>query len=99
MHGREARPARYALEQNVPNPFRDATVIGYALPEASEARLEIFDAQGRLVRRFTERAAAGRHTLAWDLRDRSGRRVAPGLYAYRLRAGSFEARRKLVVMP
>ena len=48
-------------------------------------RATIHDLQGRLVR--TVRAGsgvAGRYQLSWDGRDKSGQRVRPGLYLFRL---------------
>ena len=89
----------FRLHQNVPNPFAGTTSIGFDLPVAADVRLEIFDMQGRLVRRFAERSDAGRHSIVWDLRDARARAVPPGIYVYRLRAGAFDARLKLVVMP
>jgi len=89
----------FRLHQNVPNPFARATRIGFDLPVASDTKLEIFDMQGRLVRRFADRREAGRHAIEWDLRDTHGRIVSAGIYAYRLRAGAYVARLKMVVMP
>src|SRR5690606_20111813 len=37
---------RYELLQNRPNPFEKFTVIGFKLPEATGARLKIFDLSG-----------------------------------------------------
>jgi len=63
------------------------------------SRLEIFDAQGRRVRRFEADLSAGRQAFDWDLRHASGPRVAPGIYTYRLTAGKLRAQSKLVVLP
>jgi hypothetical protein len=41
---------------------------------------------------------AGRHEVAWDGTDSGGRRVSPGVYLCRLRAGGCEAPRKAVVV-
>ena len=98
-HDAAEPPVRFALHQNVPNPFSNNTVIAFDLPVAADARLDVFDAQGRLVYRVSEHFAAGRHAVDWDLRDRNGRLARPGIYAYRLRAGGFVAQRKMVVMP
>jgi hypothetical protein len=89
----------FRLHQNIPNPFTGSTRIRFDLPVAAEVRFEVFDLQGRIVRRIEARHERGRHELEWDLLDGTGRRVSPGLYGYRLRAGSFEAERKLVVLP
>ncbi|MEZ4949815.1 MAG: T9SS type A sorting domain-containing protein [Saprospiraceae bacterium] len=37
------------MKQNVPNPFRGETIIGFTLPEAGEAQISIMDASGKLV--------------------------------------------------
>jgi flagellar hook assembly protein FlgD len=73
--------------------------LAFDLPVRSHARLEVFDAQGRRVRRIDGDYAPGRHAFEWDLRHADGARVAPGIYTYRLTAGAFRAHKKLVVLP
>jgi hypothetical protein len=41
---------------------------------------------------------AGRHEMAWDYTDWGGRRVSPGVYLCRLRAGGRKAVRKAAVV-
>ena len=48
----------FELYQNVPNPFINRTVIGFYLPEASEATLTVYDETGRLL--WASRARTGR---------------------------------------
>jgi hypothetical protein len=43
----------FELYQNQPNPFINKTVIGFHLPEATEATLTIYDEMGRLL--FTQK--------------------------------------------
>ena len=43
--------------------------------------------------------AAGEHRATWDGRDDAGRRVAPGVYLYRIHAGAFRSSRKLSILP
>ncbi len=77
----------YQLAQNYPNPFNPSTKISFALPEASEVELQIFNEAGQLVRTLTSgRFASGRHELHWDARNQSGKQVAAGVYLYRLTA-------------
>src|SRR5574341_1526346 len=45
-------PAISFLAQNAPNPFGAGTTIRFGLARAGEAALEIFDTQGRRVRRL-----------------------------------------------
>ena len=90
-------PERYALVAASPNPFGSSTHVVFALPEASEVELTIYDAAGRRVRTLANTGfPAGRHTVTWDGRDDGGRLTAGGIYFYRLRAGAFVETRRMV---
>jgi hypothetical protein len=89
----------YQLEQNYPNPFNPSTTISFALPQASEVSLSIFNLSGQLVKKLVAgEMNAGRHSLVWDATDDRGVRVASGVYLYVIKAGAFTAQRKLVLM-
>jgi flagellar hook assembly protein FlgD len=63
-------------------------------------KLEVFDLQGRRLRTLTNAAyGAGRWSVDWDQRDSNGNRMSPGIYLYRMNAGSFGAQRKMVLLP
>jgi subtilisin-like proprotein convertase family protein len=83
-----------------PNPMRaSGTEIRFTLPAATDAALEVFDVSGRRVKMvFEGRLPAGLHSTRWNGTDAAGHRVAPGVYLYRLRAGSFTANRRVVVL-
>lgn len=88
-------PSRFALHQNQPNPFRNATGVVFDLPVASPVTLEVFDLLGRKVATLAHgERPAGTHTIEWDLRDARGGPVRPGVYVCRLVAGDFRARTK-----
>lgn len=71
-----------------PNPFNPRTTIRFVLPEGGAVRLSVFDVSGRLVRVLVDEGlAAGRHEVAWDGRDASGRGAAAGCYLTRLEFG------------
>lgn len=73
-------PTNYALEQNYPNPFNPATVIEFALPEASQVRLEIFNILGQSVEVLVdERLSAGIHQVTYEASSNPS-----GVYFYRL---------------
>jgi len=64
-----------------PNPFRDETVIRFAAPAAGDVAVDVFDVQGRRVRRVLDGpVATGAQQVAWDGRDEQGQRVSPGIY-------------------
>jgi hypothetical protein len=89
----------YQLEQNYPNPFNPTTTISFALPQASEVSLSIYNLSGQLVKKLVAgEMNAGRHSLVWDATNDRGERVASGVYLYVIKAGEFSAQRKLVLM-
>ncbi len=91
--------AMFALEAAAPNPFSAATRIGFDLPREATVRLQVFDVGGRLVRTLVQGSTpAGRHEVTWNGADDAGRRASPGVYLYRLRAGTFEATRRTVLL-
>ena len=92
-------PDRFSLEQNMPNPFNPSTAIGYQLPEAGMVRLAIYNLLGQEVRVLVnETKQAGSFTATWDGADALGRRVASGIYLYRIQAGSFSATKRMLLL-
>jgi hypothetical protein len=69
-----------------PNPFSSATSLRFGIENnASVARIEIFNVEGRRVRVLLDRRMTrGYHVVGWDTTNDQGRRVAPGLYFARL---------------
>lgn len=80
----------YQLEQNYPNPFNPETEIRFALPEASQVVVSIFNVLGEKIRTLVNASyEAGYHSILWDGKDEYGDPVASGVYLYQLRAGEF----------
>ncbi len=98
-------PVSYSLEQNRPNPFNPQTLIQYQLPEASKITLTIYNLFGQELRTLVAgQREAGCYSEIWDGRDDFGRRVASGVYFYRLSAepnvtqpNGFQLTRKMVL--
>ena len=55
-----AVPARFALDQNRPNPFNPRTTVRFSLAAGGAARLTVFDVSGRAVRSSRRWRPAGR---------------------------------------
>jgi hypothetical protein len=91
---------RGMLHQNVPNPFNPITTIAYDVPVGgADVSISVYDAAGRRVRELVdEHRAAGRWSVQWNGDDDRGRRVASGVYFYRMRAGSFVNTKKMVLL-
>ena len=82
-------PTTTRLAGNAPNPFNPLTVIAFDLAVAGPVQLDVFDVQGRRVRRLQSGAmAAGTHRITWDGRDSAGRETSSGVYFCRLTAGN-----------
>jgi len=97
--GARRKPRAFALFQNIPNPFSGNTVIKYALPRDVDVELTIYNIAGQRVRTLVNgMQRAGYKAIEWDGRDDSGRRVAPGVYFYKMKAGEFKATRKLTLL-
>ncbi len=87
------------LRQNVPNPFNPQTQISFALPEAGQTSLVVYDVAGRHVRTLVEASlAGGEHTYNWNGADDAGHQVSTGVYLYRLRSGAVEEIRRMTLV-
>ena len=90
----ETAPETFALGANWPNPFNPSTEIAFALPEATDVRLVVYDLLGREVARLVDGPlGAGRHAARFDAAQ-----LASGVYLYRIEAGAFTATRRMTLV-
>ena len=93
-------PREFALGPALPNPSSGHISFAVDLPREAQLRLEILDAQGRLVRVLADESRqAGRYRLQWDGRSNAGRKASTGIYYARLRAPGFVTSRSVVLIP
>jgi hypothetical protein len=87
------------LDQNTPNPFNPTTSITFVVPTARDARVTIYDVEGRRVKTlFNGRASGGVNNLTWDATNDNGEKVGSGVYYYMLVAGNHRETRKMVLL-
>ncbi|MCG9132009.1 T9SS type A sorting domain-containing protein [Candidatus Poribacteria bacterium] len=97
-------PQKTALLPNYPNPFNPETWIPYQLSEPVDVTLKIYDIQGHVVRDLDlghQRAGMYQHrsrAAYWDGKNAVGEPVASGVYFYMLKAGTFTATRKMLIL-
>ena len=94
-------PNQLQLGQNYPNPFNAATTIPFSVPPglADHMRLEIVNLAGQVVDvLLEEHLQPGHHQIAWDGRSKDGRILASGLYFYKLRLGTEELVRPMLLL-
>lgn len=84
-------PAGFLLAPGYPNPFTAQITLAFELPAgpAAPVVLAVYDAYGRPVATLVDGVRPpGRHEVVWDGTGPDGRRLASGVYFYRLRQGA-----------
>jgi|GEM_PF-563977 len=90
----DSQPQSYALYPNIPNPFNPSTQITFELPTSGQVELTVYNALGQPVEQFVNRSfEAGSHSVIWEAGQNHS-----GVYFYELRADSFIARRKMLLL-
>jgi hypothetical protein len=84
---------RFRLETCRPNPARKATVIEYYINRPAFVSLSILDTNGKIVKEVVnEEQSLGGHEVFVDVSH-----LKPGAYIYRIKAGGWEAAKRLIV--
>ena len=89
----EINPDAFSLS-NYPNPFTTSTMINYILKRETYLHLEIYNLKGQLVETLLEgNIQAGDHTIEWD-----SHAMPSGVYFLKMKAGSEESIRKMILL-
>ncbi len=84
----------FMLYQNYPNPFNPTTTIKFALPEAANVTLTIYNTLGQKVSELVNsKLEAGNYGYQWDAKDE-----ATGIYIYELRTEKFVSMNKMLLL-
>jgi predicted outer membrane repeat protein len=87
------------LRAPYPNPFNPSVTIAYEIDASGQVDLSIYDVAGRLVATVVDGVQeAGQHKETWTGIDRTGNRVASGVYMVVLRAGGRIDHRKITLL-
>jgi Secretion system C-terminal sorting domain len=87
-------PAKFALDQNFPNPFNPTAAIRFTVPSSGFVSLKVYDVLGKEVRTLVNKVEQpGSHEVRFDATG-----LPSGIYFYRLRQGTYMATRKLAVL-
>lgn len=82
-----------------PNPFNPATTISYDMPVEGDVSIVIYDAIGQEIRQLVNNGhTAGRYSVQWDAKDALGRSVGSGVYIAKIKAGTFSATQKMLLL-
>ena len=92
---------QFRLIPNYPNPFRGLTVIGFELPVETRVTLNIYNLQGRLVRKLItpdKKLTAQYHQVAWNGKSDRNQALGSGSYIYKLITGGFVKTRIMIML-
>ena len=92
-------PESMKLRQNYPNPFNPTTNIEFTLEKKTGINLSVFNILGQKVRTLVDRElSAGDHHIEWNAEDDTGRKVASGIYFYRLSFDDISVSKKMILL-
>lgn len=85
---------QFVLYQNIPNPVRNETVIGFKLPTATTATLKIFDTDGRILKEYQIEGVKGYNSVSIKQSELEG----TGILLYQLETPSNTQTRKMTII-
>ncbi|MCF7913500.1 MAG: T9SS type A sorting domain-containing protein [Candidatus Cloacimonetes bacterium] len=84
---------------NYPNPFNPSTMIEYAIKEACQVELSVYNIKGQLVRTLVnELRDPGYYQIIWDGKDNQGSTCASGIYFSQMKAGKEVIRDRMMLI-
>ena len=87
-------PKEFSLSQNYQNPFNPETTIKYALPISINVKIEVYNILGQNIKTLTDEfQKAGFYSIVFD-----GSNYASGVYFYKIQAGDFIQKKKMVII-
>ena len=87
------------LGANYPNPFNPTTTISFALNEASDVQIDVYNITGQhVITLINEHLEADNHNIVWDGYDNEGISVSSGVYLYKMQAGRYTSTKKMILM-
>ncbi|MEJ2616587.1 MAG: T9SS type A sorting domain-containing protein, partial [Ignavibacteriaceae bacterium] len=90
----QAKVNEFKLYQNYPNPFNPSTKIEYRISEFGLISLKIYDVLGKEVATLVnEEKPAGTYEVTWNAAN-----LPSGVYFYQIKAGSYTATKKLLLL-
>jgi hypothetical protein len=84
----------YNLYQNKPNPFDQATSIGFSVPVDERVVLTIYDVTGKVMLTRTGNYPKGYHEIQLQRADLNG----SGVMYYTIQSGNYRATRKMILI-
>lgn len=94
VRGIPMRPSTFALHNARPNPARTSAAIAYQTAKPGHVTLDVYDIAGRRIDHVDEgMRQPGYYSMDWNVKGQPA-----GVYFYRLKAGDWQAVRKLMIV-
>jgi len=87
-------PGEFELYQNYPNPFNPSTTIKFSVPQDEHVIIKLYDILGKeIVTLFDKDVLQGSYNVKLNAKN-----LASGIYFYSIKAGNFNAVRKMQIL-
>lgn len=91
---KEEKPLNFVLYQNYPNPFNSETTISYEIPARTYVKLVIYNVLGQKVATLVDEIQEpGKYRIKFDANG-----LPSGVYIYRLEAGGYIEKKKMILI-
>ena len=92
-------PNEFQLENPNPNPFRDTVKITFSVPQNAAVALKIYNLLGKeVITLKSEKIPGGSHSIYWDGMDKTGQKLAAGIYIVILSNGRYRLTQKIILL-
>jgi len=89
----------FSISHSQPNPLKNETIIKYVLPKSSNVRIVIYNLIGHEIKTLVnEKQSAGVHTVTWDGRNNTDKKVSSGAYFLKFEAVDFKQTEKIIMV-
>lgn len=90
-------PRSFELSQNYPNPFAKNTSINFFTKKEGDIKLEVFNVLGqKIITLYDDFVSPSNIKVNWDGRNYNNKKVAPGMYIYRLTFNNQVVSKKMI---
>jgi hypothetical protein len=98
----ELVPSEFYLGQNYPNPFKEKTIIKYCLAYKTKVIISVYNSKGELMEKLIdEEKKAGTYEIEFNAGIQlsgENRNLEGGVYYYKINAGTYTAKKKMLLL-
>jgi PKD repeat protein len=82
-----------------PNPFNPSTTIEFSLVNNEKIEISVFNIMGQKITTLVdEKLDIGNHQITWNGSDEYGKKLASGIYLYKMKSSSYQLTKKIILL-